>query len=128
MARQVLVAAAVVLVLGGCGGGHRPAPAPSPRAFVAQADRVCMQATTRRGRLERLRALQPPASAAELYAHWLTAEQDAIRAASALRDPAKRTELDPAVALVIAEGKIAGYARRLGAEACTRRASGTMPP
>jgi hypothetical protein len=128
MAKQVLVAAALVLAVATCGGGHRSTPAPSLKAFVARADRICAQATTRSGRLARLRALRPPASTADLYAHWLTAEQDAVRAAEVLRDPSKKTELDPTVALVIAEGKVTGYARRLGADACARRIRGTMPP
>ena len=97
-------------------------------SFVASADAICAKATTRGGRLARLRALRAPASAVDLYAHWLTAEQDARSAAVALADPSKKTELDPAVALAIAEGKITGYARRLGAETCASRATGTMPP
>jgi nitrous oxide reductase accessory protein NosL len=128
MAKQLLAAVALALALAGCGSGKRASPPLSPRAFVAEADRICAQATTRRGRLARLRALHPPASVADVYSHWLTAERDAITAAVALRDPSKKTELDPTVALVVADGKVTGYAKLLGAETCARRRSVTMPP
>jgi hypothetical protein len=128
MAKQVLVTVAIVLALAGCGGGKRASPPLSPKAFVAEADRICAQATTRRRRLARLRALHPPASAADVYSHWLTAERDAVTAAIALRDPSKKIELDPTVALVVADGKVTGYAKLLGAETCARRRSVTMPP
>ena len=59
---------------------------------------------------------------------WLRAEEDALAAATSLTDPSKKTEVDPAVALAIAEGKVTGYARRMGAETCAKRTIGTMPP
>jgi hypothetical protein len=121
------VAAAIVFIVAGCGGTQRPAHPVSRAAFADDAGAVCAEAATRSGRLARLRALKPPASEADLFAHWLTAEKDA-GAAAALEGRPKSGEEDPAVALAIAEGKIAGYARRLGVEACAHPAIGTMPP
>jgi hypothetical protein len=128
MGKPAAAAALVALLVAGCGGGPKPARRASPAAFSAEAGAVCTGATTRSGRLARLRALRPPSRDAGLYGHWLTAEKDAAAAAAALGEPAREGEEDPAVALAIAEGKIAGYARRLGVEACTRPSIGTMPP
>jgi hypothetical protein len=72
--------------------------------------------------------VRPPKGAEDLYLHWLTAESDAVVAAASHPHPSTKSKLDPAVALAIAEGKIAGYARRLGARTCAKRTIGTMPP
>lgn len=114
-------AAALCLVLAGCGGGKHQAPPPTAPAFAAAANRICARATTRSARLTLLRALRPPAGGEELYRRWLKAEEDALAAVKALASPSD-AEFDPLVPLVIAEGKAAGYARRLGAAACV-----TMP-
>ena len=128
MGRQSLVLVVVGLVLAGCGGGRHEAAAQPPSAFVAQANAVCARSTTRTERLTRLRALRPPRGGENLYDHWLRAEADALAAARAIADRTKTPESDPLVRLTIAEGKITGYARRLGAEACARQGTGTMPP
>jgi hypothetical protein len=123
-----LAVAALVLFAVGCGGGKHASP-PLPRSsFLAEANRICAEATTHGSRLARLRALHPPAGDADLFAHWLTAERDARAAAAALAKGGGKAKLDPGVALVIAEGKIAGYARRLGVQTCAQRTTGTMPP
>lgn len=127
MRRSVLAAVGIALVAAGCGGGQ-PRPRLSHRAFVAAADRVCAQARTRTTRLAELRALRPPLADAGLYGHWLRAERDALQAATAHPDPSTRGALEPSVLLAIADGKIAGYARRLGAAVCARRVAGTIPP
>jgi hypothetical protein len=95
--------------------------------FVAGANRVCREAATRADRLAGLRRLRPPAAAKDLYGHWLTAEREALAAASRLEHPAEEPEGDPVVRLAIAEGKIAGYSRRLGAHACDQPQAGTLP-
>jgi hypothetical protein len=125
--KPALVALLVLFAVSGCGGSERK-PAPTRAAFVAATDAICTHATTRSGRVARLRALRPPIGQEDLYAHWLRAERDALEAAKPRKHPPKPDEPDPAVALAIAEGKIAGYARRLGAEACVRTATGTLPP
>jgi hypothetical protein len=126
--KQLLAAAAIVLLAAGCGGAHQATPSLSRSAFVSATDRICAEATTHGSRLARLRALRPPVADADLFAHWLTAERDARTAAKALADHTTSSKLDPDVALAIAEGKIAGYASRLGARTCAKRTIGTMPP
>jgi hypothetical protein len=101
---------------------------PTKAEFAAAADAICVHATTRSGRLARLHGLRAPSGTEDLYTHWLNAEQDALDAVKPRKRPPKADEPDPAVVLAIAEGKIAGYARRLGAEACVRTATGTLPP
>ena len=96
------------------------------RALAQAADTVCRQATTRSGLVARLRTLRPPRAEQDLYSHWLSAERDALALATAKTKP--KTTLDPRVILAIDEGKIAGYARRLGADTCASRAAGTLPP
>jgi hypothetical protein len=128
MARRTLPLALVALALAGCSGAQPRKPQPTKAAFAAAADRICARATTRPGRLARLRALRPPAGGEDLYPHWLTAERDALEAAEMLAHPPKKADVDPRVLLAIAEGKIAGYARRLGAERCALSAMGTIPP
>jgi hypothetical protein len=125
--KPALVALLVLLAVSGCGGSERK-PAPTRAAFVAATDAICTHATTRSGRVARLRALRAPSGTEDLYAHWLRAERDALEAVKPRKRPPKPDEPDPAVALAIAEGKIAGYAGRLGAEACVRTATGTLPP
>jgi hypothetical protein len=121
VAKQALpVAAGVCLALAACGSGMRAAPPPTKAAFVARADRICARARTRSEVVAGLSALRAPAGYEGVYSRWLKAERDARGAA--------KTPYDPQVVLAVAEGKIAGYARRLGAETCAKRAIGTMPP
>ena len=114
--------AALCLALAACGSGTQQAPPPSAAAFVAAASRICVAETARGARVARLRALRPPAGGEDLYRRWLEAEQDVLAAADALASPPDTSKGDLSVALAIAEGKITGYARRLGAAACV-----TMP-
>jgi hypothetical protein len=125
--KPALVALLVLLAVSGCGGKER-GPVPTRATFVAAADAICTNATTRSGRVARVRALRAPSGMEDLYSHWLRAERDALEAVKPRKRPPRPDEPDPAVALAIAEGKIAGYARRLGAEACIRTATGTLPP
>jgi len=125
---RTLVALLVLLVLAGCGGSGHRRPAPTKAEFAASADAICAQATTRAGRLAKLHGLRAPSGMNDLYAHWLNAEKDALDAVEPRKRPPKEGEPDPAVALAIAEGKIAGYARRLGADGCAASATGTLPP
>jgi hypothetical protein len=85
--------------------------------FRAQASRVCAQAASHAARLEGLRKLRPPLGDEDVYARWLKAERDAIEAAEPPRE-VPHPLFDARIALTIAEGKISGYARRLGARAC----------
>jgi hypothetical protein len=127
MGKQALAAVLFCLVLAACGGRERRTPPLSRGAFSAGANAVCTAARTGVERVQRLRLLRPPVALADLYAQWLRAEADAVAAAKALADHSKWKEGDPHVVLAIAQGKAAGYARRLGAEACTSRAAGRMP-
>lgn len=79
--------------------------------------------------MQGLRKLRPPLALKETYAQWLRAEADAVAAARAIAGESKwaAENVDPQVALAIAQGKAAGYARRLGAEACSSRPAGRMP-
>jgi hypothetical protein len=116
----------LVLLLAGCGGTHvRKAP-PTRAQFAAAADRVCTHAQTRRSLIAGLHMLRPPNDGKDLFGHWMAAERDALDAA--VRPVHKKKQVEPAVVLAIDEGKIAGYARRLGATECARRAAGTLPP
>jgi len=127
--RSAAVALAV-LALAGCGhtaGGGSPAVV-SHGEFVAQANRVCRDMSTRAGRIAGLSRIRPPAADKDLYADWLAAEREALAAATELENPTDRPEGDPLVPLTIAEGKVAGYARRLGAHACEEPQAGTIPP
>ena len=128
MGKQAVVAVGFCLALAGCESGKREAPPPGKSAFRAQADGICAKAKTRSERVAGLRALRPPVGEEGLYSLWLKAEEDALAAATSLTDLSKKTEVDPAVALAIAEGKVTGYARRMGAETCAKRTIGTMPP
>ena len=89
------------------------------KAFRAEVSRICAEARTHEGRLARLRKLRPPLQAEDLYSRWLRAERDAIEAAKPQQETTTQPLFDSRVPLAIAEGKIAGYARRLGVAACT---------
>jgi hypothetical protein len=122
--------ALAVVVLAGCGhtAGSGSRPALSHSELVAQANNVCRDASTRTARVAGLRRLRPPATAKDLYDHWLQAEREALAAAKELEQPTEKPKGDPLVPLTIAEGKIAGYAGRLGAHACEEPQAGTIPP
>lgn len=119
----------MLALLAGCGGGTSRKPPLSQSAFVAQANRICAHAKTRTGLLARLHALRPPEADRDLYAHWLKAEKDALDAGKPPKARLKEPEplFDRDVARTVAAGKIAGYARRLGADVCAKRANVTMP-
>jgi hypothetical protein len=118
VARHVLGLVPLALVAAACGGKHAARPPLSPEAFRAQANRVCEQAKTHAGRLAGLRKLKPPLADQDLYSRWLKAERDAIEAAKPPPQTSTQPLYDPQIPLTVAEGKIAGYARRLGAAAC----------
>jgi hypothetical protein len=128
MPRRLLASALVPLVLAACGGGHERRPVPTKAAFAADADAICTKSTTRTGRLARLRALRPPRGTDDLYPRWLKAEADALEAVTPSDRPPEPDTPPRSTLLAIAQGKIAGYARRLGAQACARGAMGTLPP
>jgi hypothetical protein len=118
---KLAIAVAVVALLAGCGGGShgRQTPPPTKAGFAAAADRVCRETKTHRGRLAGLRKLRPPADERDLFGHWLSAERLAIAANDVIAGRKKQEgKTDPLVQLAIAQGKIAGYAGRLGALAC----------
>jgi hypothetical protein len=123
MVRILVAVGASVLLLAACGGSghHRAAPPPTKAGFAAAANAVCRTAGTHRVRIAGLRKLRPPDDERDLYGHWLSAERLAVEAGDVIAHRAKRQEVDPRVQLAVAEGKIAGYARRLGAVACTAR-------
>jgi hypothetical protein len=127
MGKHALVAVGLCFVLAGCGSGGHEAPRPTRSAFVAEANRICAIAKTRGERVAGLRALRAPTGDETLYARWLQAEEDAVAAAKSAED-GSTAEGDPLVLLAIAEGKVAGYARRTGAETCAKRTIGTMLP
>jgi hypothetical protein len=119
VSRMLFLAGASVLVLVGCGASHRAVgPPPTKTGFAAAADRVCGAAKTHRATIAGLRKLRPPDDERDLYGRWLSAERLAVEAGDVIAHRAKPKDADPRVQLAIAEGKIAGYARRLGAVAC----------
>jgi hypothetical protein len=130
VARLAVPLLALAVLLAGCGGGGTRKPRLSKQAFAAKANAICARATTRTGLLARLHALRPPEAYQDLYSRWLKAEKDALEADK----PPKMTTTEPEplfdaeVAKVVAAGKIAGYARRMGAQTCAQRAIATMPP
>jgi hypothetical protein len=128
MTRPTFAFVLLAVLLAGCGGSTARKPPLSKRVFVTEANRVCAQARTRTGRLARLRALRPPVGDKELYAHWLKAEQDALEATKPLRKEPEKPLFDPDVAETVAAGKVAGYARRLGATTCAKRTIATIRP
>jgi hypothetical protein len=128
--RILLAACCTTALLAGCGGGrtiHRQ-HFDSTAAFAAAANDVCARSKTRGTRLAGLHRLVPPARDRDLFDHWLRAEQAALKASRAIaRPPAKAPLVDPDVALAVAQGKIAGYSRRLGARMCAGAPGVTMP-
>jgi hypothetical protein len=122
MLKHGFMVAALCVAVAGCGGGKQGTPPPAAAAFATAANRICSEAADRSARLTRLQALRPPLGGEELYRRWLNAEEDALAAVEAVGAPRDEADIDPLVPLAIAEGKVAGYARRLGAAACV-----TMP-
>lgn len=118
MVKLRLGVVALCLVLAACGTTGQRKRAPTKAAFAASANRICAEAASRKVRVTGLRALRPPQGGEDLYLHWLRAEEDALAAAEAVASPPDEAEGDPLVRLAIAEGKAAGYARRLGALVC----------
>lgn len=126
---RLAIALAAVALLAGCGGGSHgtPSPPPTKASFAAAADAVCRHAKTHRGRLAGLRKLRPPIAERDLYGHWLSAERLAIAAGDVISGRKKQEgKTDPLVQLAVAQGKIAGYAGRLGALACRASPGVTM--
>jgi hypothetical protein len=118
---MLAIAGTTLALLAGCGGGShgRPSAPPTKAGFAAAADRVCRETKTHRGRLAGLRKLRPPTAERDLYGHWLSAERLAIAAGDVITGRKKpEGKTDPLVQLAIAQGKIAGYAGRLGALGC----------
>jgi hypothetical protein len=68
-----------------------------------------------------------PLDEVDLYRHWLSAERLAIDAGDVLAGRKKAGAEDPLVELAVAQGKIAGYSRRLGAKMCAGAPGVTMP-
>src|SRR5262245_22785022 len=127
---KVLLAATCVLALAACGGSPhaRKGPAPTKSEFGAAADRVCRTTKTHRARLAGLSKLaaRVPLDEQDLYRRWLGAERLAIHAGDVLTGRKKPGMVDALVELAIARGKIAGYARRLGAIMCAAAPGVTM--
>jgi hypothetical protein len=126
---KLAIALATVVLLAGCGGGShgRQSPPPTKAGFAAAADRVCRETRTHRGRLAGLRKLRPPAAERDLYGQWLSAERLAIAADDVIAGRKEQPgKTDPLVQLAVAQGKIAGYAGRLGALACRGAPGVTM--
>jgi hypothetical protein len=128
MSKHALVAVGLSLALAGCGSGRHQAAPSTKSTFLARADRICATAKTRADRVAGLRALRAPPGDEALYARWLQAEEDAAAAPAKPSGESSKTEGDPRVLRVIANGKVTGYARRMGAETCAKRTIGTMPP
>ena len=136
----IRVGATVVALslLAGCGGsstgGKRPV---THRELVARANSICKQARVNADpvmyRAAGLRRLRAPLADKDVYAHLVGAALDALAADRALAKATTQSggpgekPLKLVVPVVVAEGKIAGYARRLGAEQCIAPASGTLP-
>jgi hypothetical protein len=128
---KLLLLAAFATSLAACGGSAhvRQGPAPTKAAFAAAANQVCRTTKTHRGRLAGLRKLaaKVPVDDVDLYRQWLSAERLAIDAGDVVAGRKKRGPIDPLVELAVAEGKIAGYSRRLGARMCAGAPRVTMP-
>jgi hypothetical protein len=119
--RSLAAACCIATLLAGCGGGStiQRRHFQSPEAFAAAANSVCVRSRTRGTRLARLHGLVPPVAERDLFDRWLRAEQAALEASRAIAHPrAKSPLVDPRVELAVNQGKIDGYARRLGATMC----------
>jgi hypothetical protein len=114
----VLGLVALALAVAACGSTHGAKRPLSREAFRTQANQICERAKTHAGRLAGLLKLRPPVADQDLYARLLGAERAAIEAAKPPRQTSTQPLYDRRLPLTIAEGKIAGYARRLGATAC----------
>jgi hypothetical protein len=129
--RKLVLVVALAALLAGCGGsGHvRHGQRPTKAGFAIAADQVCHTAKTHRTRLAGLRPLVPkvPLAELDLYRRWLSAERLAVAAGDVLTGRKKGGRMDPLVELAIARGKIAGFARRLGAGVCAVTPRVTMP-
>ena len=68
-----------------------------------------------------------PLDEVDLYRHWLSAARLAIDAGDVLAGRKKAGTEDPLVELAVAQGKIAGYSRRVGATMCAGAPGVTMP-
>ncbi len=124
MGVKIAIVGMLALMLAACGGSGtngRTSPPPTRAVYAAAANSVCRTTKTHQARIAGLQGLKPPPAEKDLVGHWLNAERSAVDAAKMLADP-KKKEPDPRIQLVVAEGKIAGYARRVGATACA-----TMP-
>jgi hypothetical protein len=130
VACKLLLAATFVVILAACGGSThgRRGPPPTKAEFAAAANHVCRTTETHRGRIAELRKLSSrvPLAEQDLYRHWLVAERLAVHAADVIAGRKKEGQVDPLVELAIARGKIAGYARRLGARMCIAAPGVTM--
>jgi hypothetical protein len=126
-----------VAVLAGCGsqavGGKRPV---THAELIARANSVCRQARVDSDpvtyRALGLRRLRSPLADKDLYGHLVGAAQEALAAERAVADARKdgvggSVPIELVAPVAVAEGKIAGYARRLGADECARPL-GTLPP
>jgi hypothetical protein len=118
VARHRLAVVVLSLALPACGGGRTHTPPLTGQAFRTEANRICARTHSHAARLASLRRLHPPAADQDLYAHWLKAERDAITATKPPKGEPTKPVFDERTPLTIAEGKIAGYARRLGATRC----------
>jgi hypothetical protein len=126
--RTLPVVVVLVALVAACGGSRAHKGPPQTKAsFAAAADQVCRQAKTHGARIAGLRKLRPPLVEQDLYFHLMNAEHLAADAVKRLEHPSKEGEEDPVVQLAIAHGKVAGYARRLGANVCVKVPAVTMP-
>jgi hypothetical protein len=127
--KSAIAGAAAAVLLAGCGDGSHggQTPPPTKAGFAAAADRVCRETRTHRGRLAGLRKLRPPLDERDLYGRWLSAERLAIDANDVITGRKEQEgKTDPLVQLAVAQGKITGYADRLGALACRGAPGVTM--
>jgi len=126
--RTLPVAVVLVVLVAACGGSRAQKGRPQTKAsFAVAANQVCRQAKTHRERIAGLRKLRPPSVEQDLYFHLMNAEHLAVDAAKRLEHHSNEGGEDPLVQLAIAHGKIAGYAHRLGADACAKAPAVTMP-
>ena len=121
MVVKLAIVGTLVLALAACGGNAGKGgkvPPPTRAGYAAAANRVCRNTNTQSARISGLQKLKPPPAEHDLVVRWLNAERWALDAFDEIAQP-KKEGGDPRVGLAVAEGKIAGYARRLGATACT---------